>query len=183
MSRNDKEQKKALDRLMAARRLLKQARARNTVARQARVPVELEIPGKSPAVAEDEVVVVISHDRALISRRPLAGRRIDSQELRRRLSSAEAAVEGMSAAVPESGAPALTGQEAALLDAAGLAEASFGTTVALEKSHIAYDLLVCESVSMETAAEWLGVKESRLRQRLGGKRRTGPGCCHDSNST
>lgn len=118
------------------------------------------------SVDEDQVfVVILGRREGLVSRTKVRGRRISPRELRLRLAGAEAAVEGLVAAPVTTNLPQLTAGEAALLDAAGFPARS-DVAGALERSRIELEILLRESMSLEKAAESLGVSTGRLRQRL-----------------
>jgi hypothetical protein len=119
---------------------------------------------RSPRDQSDDVVVlVIGRGQALVGRPRSRGRAPDVRNVGRWV---EAAVDGLTA---EGSAPIATGlsaAEAAMLDEVGFGEGKEQKPSALERSRIEYELMLRESLSVEDAAERLGVTASRLRQRL-----------------
>jgi hypothetical protein len=129
-------------------------------------PVQVELTkGAPPVDGPDEVLVlVLGPNGGVATRKSLPTKNIDVNQLKLLLLGAEAAVDELAieAATPS---PPLTSAEAALLDEAGLVEGAAGPGV-FERSVIAFQLLVRQSLTLERAAKALGVSTSRLRQRL-----------------
>jgi hypothetical protein len=120
-------------------------------------------------VAKNEVLlVVMGPDGALVQRTTSPSAAIDFDEIGLNLLRAEAALGALlaSRAAPS---PRLSRTEAALLDEAGFDEGDGAGPGALERSQIAYQLLLETSLTLERAARALRVSPSRLRQRLGAR--------------
>jgi excisionase family DNA binding protein len=116
-------------------------------------------------VRPDEVLVlVVGPDAGVATRKSLRAKHLDTNTLELLLLGAEAAVDEL-ARNPVAPSPPLTSAEAAVLDAAGLAEEVAGPGE-YERSTIAFALLLRQSLTIEKAAKALGVSTSRLRQRL-----------------
>ena len=148
-----------------ARRVLRSAFGKVRTQAEA-VPVELP-KGAAPVDGPNEVLVlVLGPHGGFVSRRTVRGRPVDLRELQLRLAGAEVAVEWI-ARRPEVESPPLSPTEASMLDAAGLIESESDRPGALEKSQIAYEMLLHRSFTLEQAAKLLDVNTSRLRQRLG----------------
>lgn len=118
-------------------------------------------------VRVDEVLVaVVSSEGAIVQRAEVRGRIVDLRELKLRLIGAGEAVEQL-ANEPQSTVPPLTAAEDALLAESGLPEWRADTPGALERTRIALELLLRESLTLPEAAALLHLKTtSRLRQRL-----------------
>lgn len=130
-------------------------------------PVQLGLEEGAASFDEDEVlVVVLGPQGCLASRTTVQGRRVSLRDLRLRLAGAEVAVQRIGSR-PEVDSPPLSSAEASLLDEVGFVEREDGSPGALEKSQIAYELLVRDSFTLEHASKLLAVNPSRLRQRLG----------------
>jgi hypothetical protein len=80
---------------------------------------------------------------------------------------AAAAEEGLRWVLSAPGATGLPGAEAALLDAAGLAEVPGAYAAAATESAGAYAALVATSLTVGEAAVLLGVTEGRVRHKIG----------------
>jgi hypothetical protein len=129
-------------------------------------PLRVSANAKKPLVANNEIlVVVMGPDGALVQRTTSPSGAVDLDELELRLLGAEAAVDAALAASAHAEIPALSRTEAALLEDAGLPEAGEGPG-ALERSQVAYQILVQTSLPLDRAAKALGVTTARLRQRL-----------------
>jgi hypothetical protein len=129
--------------------------------------IQLALEEGAASFDDDEVlVVVLGPQGCLASRRTVQGRPVSLRELRLRLAGAEVAVERIGSR-PEVDGPPLSAAEATLLDEVGFIEREHGRPGALEKSQIAYELLLRGSFTLEHASKLLGVNPSRLRQRLG----------------
>ena len=133
----------------------------------------VEVPAMGVVDAADEVLVlVVTHQGALLRSSKIRGRALDARELRWQLAGVEAAIDEMARALPAAAGPQLSSAEAAMLDEAGLAEGTMGVPNPLERSRIELDLLVRSSLTIEDAARALGVSTSRIRQRLSPKHPT-----------
>jgi hypothetical protein len=133
----------------------------------------VEVPAVGVVDAADEVLVlVVTHQGALLRSSKIRGRALDARELRWQLAGVEAAIDEMARALPAAVGPQLSSAEAAMLDEAGLAERTLDVPNPLERSRIELDLLVRSSLTIEDAARALGVSTSRIRQRLSPKHPT-----------
>lgn len=129
-------------------------------------PLRVELSkGVRPVEEPDEVLVlVLGPDGGVVRRKSLPMKRIDVDKLRLLMWVADAAFDEV-AVQAASQPPPLTSAEAAVLDDAGLVEGQTGPGE-LERSTIAFQVLLNHSLTLENAAKALSVSPSRLRQRL-----------------
>lgn len=123
-------------------------------------------PGEPLVPANDVIVFVLAANGALVQRTSSASP-VDFDALKLRLIGAEAAVDAL-AAQGSPPTPPLSSAEGTLLDKAGLADTARGPG-ALERSAIAYQILLRTSLSLLQASRALHLTTSRLRQRLGAR--------------
>lgn len=139
-------------------------------------PVELRPSKGATTSGEDSLLLLVVGPQGVVaSRRALPGP-VDLGALRLWLAGAEAAVDGLASRGKRPEAPPLGKHEADLLDEAGFGEGAAGASGAspsardapgaLERSRMAFELLLKDSVPLEDAAKALKVTTGRLRQRL-----------------